>query len=189
MGKVQDFGSIQVARRLGLAGWQLWAARRQGLIAEPDRGGRWSGELLADALARIDEIRAALPEEGAVMDYDHLARPIYRRGRAPAGLVTAAQLREKRLSSAGLAPIAWLHYAYTHHRICALYDLTAARPIRPLTDRQRANLAAGRALANTVVCRECGQVRVPKWDDQLCGSCAPIVEARRRARWRQVAPQ
>lgn len=80
-------------------------------------------------------------------------RPVYRRGRAPAGLVTAAQLREKRLSPAGLEPVAWLYYAYTHHRACALYAAATARPIRPINDRQRAVLAAGRALANTVSCR------------------------------------
>jgi hypothetical protein len=50
---------------------------------------------------------------------------------------TAGQLRARRLSPAGLEPVAWLYYNRLLHRICPLYDRTAARPIRPLTERQR----------------------------------------------------
>ena len=68
---------------------------------------------------------------------------------APDELATARQLRQQRLSPAGLKPAAWLYYNRLHHLTCALCDRAAARPVRPLTDRQRQALAAGRALANT----------------------------------------
>ncbi|AWI32733.1 hypothetical protein DDW44_30945 [Streptomyces tirandamycinicus] len=68
---------------------------------------------------------------------------VYRAGRAPERLVTRNQLRAAGLSEAGLKPAAWLHYSPLHG-MCPLYERAQARPIRPLTDRQRAALAAGR---------------------------------------------
>ncbi|PPK66189.1 3'-5' exonuclease [Actinokineospora auranticolor] len=108
--------------------------------------------------------------------------PVYRDGRAPEHLLTATALRGRRLSPAGLHPVGWVS-TLPYHRVCALYDSTQARPIRPVTSRQRAVLAAGRELANTVPCRRCEQVRVSKWDeDRLCGTCLPVVETERHAR-------
>lgn len=105
-------------------------------------------------------------------------RPVYRRGQAPEGLCTASQLRAQRLSPAGLTPLAWLYFAYTGHQICPLYAVEQARPIRALTDRQRAALAAGRALAGTAPCRGCGEVRVSvsKYRETICESCEQARE-------------
>uniref|UniRef100_UPI003F4990CA exonuclease domain-containing protein n=1 Tax=Amycolatopsis sp. CA-096443 TaxID=3239919 RepID=UPI003F4990CA len=119
----------------------------------------------------------------AVLRYDGTGRPVYRRGRAPGGLATAAQLRADRLSPAGLAPVAWLYYACIGHKTCPLYDRARARPIRPLTERQRQVLADGRKLANTVPCKRCAKVRVPVCDGRYCDPCGQVVEAERYAAW------
>lgn len=119
----------------------------------------------------------------AVLRYDGQGRPVYRSGMAPEGLATASQLRSRRLSPAGLAPAAWLYYSRLHHRECALYEEAQARPIRPLTERQRQVLAEGRALANTVLCRRCGAVRVSVWGDQYCGPCGHAAEVERYEAW------
>ncbi|WP_433635486.1 hypothetical protein [Nocardia sp. CA-120079] len=62
MGAGKDFGPIQASRELGLARWQFEAARAQGTIGAPDRAGRWSAELIADAADRIAQIRDGLPD-------------------------------------------------------------------------------------------------------------------------------
>ncbi|MFJ4342611.1 exonuclease domain-containing protein [Streptomyces sp. NPDC088915] len=108
--------------------------------------------------------------------------PVYRADRAPEGLLTRGQLREEGLSHAGLEPAGYLHYN-SHHGVCPLFERRAARPVRPLTDRQRANLAAGRLLAGTQPCWVCGTRT--KWstrdreerDKPVCGSCLPAVQA------------
>ena len=69
-------------------------------------------------------------------------RPIYRRFRAPDYLMTSRQLRREGLSTAGLSVIGWANTAL-HHQ-AALYDSTKARPVRTMTERQAAALAAGR---------------------------------------------
>lgn len=120
----------------------------------------------------------------AILRYDG-GLPVYRYGRAPGELATARQLREQRLSPAGLKPAGWLYYNRMHHLTCALYDRATARPIRPLTDRQRQALAAGRAIANTVQCRRCTQVRVSAWGSHLCKVCAPVVQAEHIAEWQR----
>ncbi|MFC7344512.1 exonuclease domain-containing protein [Saccharopolyspora griseoalba] len=86
-------------------------------------------------------------DDPAVMRYDTDGRPVYCRRMAPPGLATAAQLRTERLSVAGLAPAAWLYYTRLGYRTCALYKRAQARPIRPLTTRQRDALAEDRVCA------------------------------------------
>ena len=103
-------------------------------------------------------------------------RPVYRAGRVPGSLATARQLRTLGLSRAGLKPAGWLHYC-AYHYLGPLYETAAARPVRPLTGRQRQALAAGRKLANTMPCNRCGPVRVPAWGNRLCEDCEPIAEA------------
>ncbi|MBB4920961.1 3'-5' exonuclease [Streptosporangium saharense] len=106
--------------------------------------------------------------------------PVYRAGAAPVELATRRQLREEGLSAAGLAPAAWLHYSVMHG-ICALYQRAAARPVRPLTPRQHAALAAGRALAGTALCSRCRAQRGPveKGRRVLCAECEQAeVDAR-----------
>lgn len=108
--------------------------------------------------------------------------PVYRADMAPDHLGTRRQLRAAGLSHAGLKPAGYLHYN-VHHGICPLYDRQAARPVRPLTERQRANLAAGRLLAGTRPCRLCGNRT--KWSptdwekrgEPVCGPCLPAVRA------------
>jgi hypothetical protein len=102
---------------------------------------------------------------------------IYRAGRVSDGLVTARQLRALGLSRAGLSPAGWLHYC-AYHYLCPLYDAAAARFVWPLTERQWQELAEGRKLANTVLCKRCGQVRVPVWESRLCATCEPLAEAK-----------
>jgi DNA polymerase III epsilon subunit-like protein len=115
--------------------------------------------------------------------------PTFLGGRAPEYLRTRRQLRAEGLSAAGLRPAGWLQYN-PHHAVCALYDRAKARPVRPLTDRQRAVLAAGRTLANTALCARCGQARAPwrpGWEDRsllgkpYCDPCHPIEAAEREA--------
>lgn len=119
----------------------------------------------------------------SVLRYDGQGRPVYRSGMAPEGLATKSQLRRQRLSPAGLSPAAWLYYSRLHHRECALYEVARARPIRPLTERQRQALAEGRKLANTVPCRRCAAARVPVWGDRYCGPCGQAVEVARYEAW------
>lgn len=76
----------------------------------------------------------------------------------PGALKTRRGLRAQGLSAAGLAPVAIIHNV--HHSEGFLYDPAAARPVRPLTPKQQAALAAGRERARTVECAWCEQ-RVP----------------------------
>jgi hypothetical protein len=107
--------------------------------------------------------------------------PLYRGGHAPDELATRRQLRAAGLSEAGLKPAGWLHYSALHG-ICPLYERAHARPIRPLTSRQRDALAAGRERAGTMMCRECRAVRL--WPE-LTGSayCVPCGEILRERAW------
>jgi hypothetical protein len=58
------YGPIQLANRLGLATWQLDAARHQGLIPPPDVGGkRWSAELAHSLADQRPAIIAAVGTE------------------------------------------------------------------------------------------------------------------------------
>ncbi|MEU9837326.1 3'-5' exonuclease [Streptosporangium sp. NPDC048047] len=124
-----------------------------------------------------------MPQQPAVLRYGAGGLPVYRAGMAPPQLATRRQLRADGLSTAGLAPAAWLHYS-AHHGICPLYERAAARPVRPLTPRQREALAAGRALVGTAPCYHC-RVRRGVVNDQsraLCDECGPIVRAAERIR-------
>lgn len=107
------------------------------------------------------------------------ALPVYMPGGVPEGLATRRQLRADGLSAAGLKPSARLHYC-AYHYLCPLYERSAARPVRPLTVRQREALAAGRALAGTALCRKCGQARTEPWSgDRWCRSCQKQDRQRR----------
>ncbi|MEU1986135.1 3'-5' exonuclease [Nocardia sp. NPDC019395] len=125
-----------------------------------------------------DTVRTTSTAAAASIMWYRQGRPVYRRGLAPEGLCTASQLRAQRLSPAGLTPVAWLYFAYTGHQTCPLYAVEQARPIRALTDRQRAALAAGRALAGTAPCRVCAAVRVSvsKYRETICESCEQARE-------------
>lgn len=122
-------------------------------------------------------------KDNPVLRYEK-GRPVYRKGHAPDGLATAAQLRAARRSTAGLEPVAWLYYTSIHHRICPLYRLDDARPIRALTDRQHAALAAGRELAGTIPCHVCRTTRVSKFEEPICEACEI---ARERALQQRIA--
>lgn len=65
----RDYGPVQLATYLGLEQWQFSRARRASLIPAADRArGRWSAAVADDALACIDQIRAAaglVPDLGA----------------------------------------------------------------------------------------------------------------------------
>ena len=123
-------------------------------------------------------------QDNAILRYEQ-SRPVYRKGRVPEGLATAAQLRAARRSPAGLEPAAWLYYSRIHHRICPLYRHAEARPIRALTDRQRAALAAGRELAGTIPCHVCRTVRVGKsrFDEPICEHCEVVRERAKQRRF------
>lgn len=65
-----DYGPIQFPGRLGLQQWEFERAQNLGLIPPADvaSGTRWSAGVVADALSRMDEIRAAVgsqPDIGA----------------------------------------------------------------------------------------------------------------------------
>lgn len=128
-------------------------------------------------------------ELGPILRYDGRGRPVYRYGRAPGTVATARQLRAAGLSPAGLKPVAWLYYARIGHRICPLYDRAAARPRRPLSERQRQVLAEGRKLAHTVPCKRCGKVRVSVWEEHFCDPCWEIVRTERYAAWERRMQQ
>jgi Exonuclease len=59
----KDYGPIQLANRLGLAEWQFEAARRRGLVPEPDLGRRWSAGLAEQLAGRVAQIVAAVGTE------------------------------------------------------------------------------------------------------------------------------
>ncbi|MFE7194461.1 exonuclease domain-containing protein [Kitasatospora sp. NPDC057541] len=119
---------------------------------------------------------------GDVLHESADGRHTYRSNRAPAHLLTRAQLRAQGLSEAGLQPAGWLHYN-EHHGTCPLFDPATARPVRSLTERQRENLARGRLLANTAPCVECEVARVrwyPSWEGvPVCDGCGPARWERR----------
>lgn len=96
--------------------------------------------------------------------------PIYRRFRAPEHLKTRTQLRRAGLSTAGLPVLGWVDTAL-HHQ-AALFDSTKARPVRPITERQAAALAAGRE-GRFVDCVLCGErtIREPDTDGTYCADC------------------
>jgi hypothetical protein len=98
----------------------------------------------------------------------------YRYGQAPEHLATRRQLRTAGLSEAGLPPAGWL-YLMRYHQHCPLYDMRHARPIRPLTPRQRQALAAGRALVGTEPCALCG-TRVHDVMTNVCKACRQKYE-------------
>ncbi|WP_199570521.1 hypothetical protein [Streptomyces murinus] len=65
-----DYGPIQFPDRLGLQQWEFERAQALGLIPAADVafGSRWSAAVVADAMSRLDEIRAAVgtqPDVGA----------------------------------------------------------------------------------------------------------------------------
>jgi hypothetical protein len=97
--------------------------------------------------------------------------PIFRRFRAPDHLMTRRQLRAAGLSTAGLLVIGWANTAL-HHQ-AALYDSTKARPVRPITERQAAALAAGREgrWTDCVLCTA-RTIREPDAEGAYCPGCA-----------------
>ncbi|MFE1270555.1 exonuclease domain-containing protein [Streptomyces sp. NPDC058758] len=124
----------------------------------------------------------------AVLRY-HGAVPVYRSDRAPEGLLTRRQLRAAGLSAAGLRPAAYLHYS-PHHGVCELFDREAARPVRPLTERQREILAAGRLLAGTSPCQRCGERTKwssADWEERGNPVCRPCLPALRAAQKKKAA--
>lgn len=141
------------------------------------------------------DVSQAVPEQldrRAVLTWSSTGQHTYRSGRVPTHLATGRQLREAGLSAAGLTPAGWLHYSPLHG-ICPLYDRAAARPVRPLTARQREVLAAGRALAYTAPCARCAVVRAPwrpTWKGKpYCDECRPIVQAEREAERQRKAQE
>lgn len=96
--------------------------------------------------------------------------PIYRRFRAPDHLKTRRQLRREGLSVAGLPEAGWVDTAL--HHLAALYDSTKARPVRPITERQAAALAAGRE-GRFCPCMLCGArtIREPGAEGAYCADC------------------
>jgi hypothetical protein len=97
--------------------------------------------------------------------------PIYRRFRAPDHLKTRRQLRREGLSVAGLPEVGWVDTAL--HHLAALYDSTKARPVRPITERQAAALAAGREgrWTDCVLC-SARTIREPAAEGAYCPGCA-----------------
>lgn len=97
--------------------------------------------------------------------------PVYRSRRAPEHLATRRQLRESRLSAASLPVAAYLH-TMPYHRVSPLFDRTKARPVRPLTDKQREALAAGRE-GRFVPCVLCGTRTIRPRDavGAYCSNC------------------
>ena len=72
-----DFGAIQLARHLGLAGWQFHLARRADLIPPADLPtGRWSAAAAEDLSVHLDRILAMVGTEhpiGATRSAQRLA--------------------------------------------------------------------------------------------------------------------
>lgn len=77
----------------------------------------------------------------------------FRRGLAPAGLATRRQLSACGLRPGGAQPVACLSWWRYGPRIAYLYDLTAAKPKRPMTAGKWA--ALGKAMAARRTCPDC----------------------------------
>jgi hypothetical protein len=75
-----DYGSIQLANRLGLAEWQFEAARQRGLVPDPDRGRRWSAEVAEQLAGRVDEIVEVVGAELPIGAHKAAARLAERTG-------------------------------------------------------------------------------------------------------------
>lgn len=123
--------------------------------------------VIAAWLCDIDR-RRTLP---AVLRLADDGLPVYRAHRAPEHLATRRQLREARLSPAALPVAAYLH-TMPYHRVSPLYDRTKARAIRPLTDKQREALAAGRE-GRFVPCVLCAArtIRPRDAEGAYCSTC------------------
>jgi hypothetical protein len=76
--KRRDYGPVQLSEYLGLTRWQLERALADGLILPSDRSrGRWSASIAEDALARIDDIKAAagsIPDVGVFRAAEELTK-------------------------------------------------------------------------------------------------------------------
>lgn len=93
-------------------------------------------------------------------------------GEAPGGLATYTQLADQRLRPTG-DPVAYLEWR-RGERWAHLYDATAVRPIRPMTEQQRTALAAAMIARRT--CTECGRVEawcLPTNNGRVCTDCDP----------------
>jgi hypothetical protein len=120
---------------------------------------------------------AAAARKAWLASLRYWSSPQYMPGQVPEGLATRRQLRAAGLSAAGLEPAARLHYC-VYHYYCPLYRIADARPVRPVTDRQREALAAGRKLAHTRPCPRCDRGRVSVWaESKWCADCRPAAEA------------
>jgi hypothetical protein len=101
MGAKKDFGPVQASRELGLAQWAFEAARRRGAIGAPERNGRWSAAVIADAADRIEQIRAGLPDGPPIGASRAAARIADRLGVAVAAAEVTALADRGLLASVG----------------------------------------------------------------------------------------
>ena len=78
---------------------------------------------------------------------------------AAEGLFSRAELkRQFRLKPApGQRPVCQVWQGRGLYSVFAKADCVPMRPTKPLTDKQRAALAAGRELVGTAICSKCGQ--------------------------------
>ncbi|MGW3297640.1 RRQRL motif-containing zinc-binding protein [Streptomyces xiamenensis] len=97
--------------------------------------------------------------------------PTYAPRCAPDGLMTVRQLRAAGLRPGGHAPVAQIVWPRSG-RWAALYEVTKALPVRPMTPG-RWHAVAAMMIANST-CPKCGEVRDHYYSRRLgcCGPCA-----------------
>lgn len=99
--------------------------------------------------------------------------PTYRQRLAPAGLMTRRQLRAAGLRPGGHDPVAELRYYRQGWQLAHLYDVSLARPVRPMTPGRHRTLAAMmRARRTCPACRTVREYCIPR----SLGSCLPCHE-------------
>ena len=184
-GERADYGPGQAAARSGLSLGEWRRAVRSGLIGRADVDGRrWSAAVVERARGSRASIRTQLQV---------LAAPEYGWGRAPAHLLTRAQLAEtgpdRPVPLRPGGPIRGVvHFRRGRDRLY-LYDAGEAVPKREATAAQKAAVERRKLAART--CAGCGQVagdrselsRTKRW----CSVCVAAFWSKKFAQDKQAA--
>ncbi len=102
---------------------------------------------------------------------------------AAEGLFSRAELkRQFRLKPApGQRPVCQVWQGRGLYSVFAAADCVPMRPVKPLTNKQQAALAAGRELVGTAICKQCGE-RKDKYFTKR-GVCLSCIRANEDARY------
>ncbi|WP_031467143.1 hypothetical protein [Sciscionella sediminilitoris] len=174
---LKDYGPFQLGEELGLPQWAIERAITDGLLAAADvTGGRWSARVVADALARLDEIKSTVgtvPDVGASRAADYLTD---RFGRD----VPVAAIHE--LSTMGLLPQVGEYHGHTLYDGRALERFTAGAALEHA-------ITVGRHLTGDQAAEHLGIRRTDLDHLVRAGWLAPVAHVHSRWQPRRAQPE